>query len=156
MNIMAIDPGKKGAIALARHDGVYHLELLPDEPALMFRIFEEHRPSVCYLEKAQCMPRQGISSAFNYGRHFGEIIGVLTALKIPIIFVTPGKWTKSVHAGIRGTSAKEKSKKAAFKLLPHLNFLATERSKVPHDGLIDAALIAEFARREQNVKAIPF
>ena len=38
--------------------------------------------------------------------------------------------------------------KAARVLWPHHDFLATSRSKVGHDGLIDACLIAEHLRRD--------
>jgi len=33
-------------------------------------------------------------------------------------------------------------------LFPKVNLLMTERSSVPHDGLVDALLMAEYARRK--------
>lgn len=37
---------------------------------------------------------------------------------------------------------------AAKRLFPKVNLLMTERSSVPHDGLVDALLMAEYARRK--------
>jgi hypothetical protein len=33
-------------------------------------------------------------------------------------------------------------------LFPKVNLLMNEKSSVPHDGLVDALLIAEYARRK--------
>jgi RNase H-fold protein (predicted Holliday junction resolvase) len=38
---------------------------------------------------------------------------------------------------------------AANRLWPNANWLASPRCRVPHDGMIDAALIAEYARRKR-------
>lgn len=42
---------------------------------------------------------------------------------------------------------KDVALKVAKRLWPKHNWLATKRSRKPHDGMIDAALIAEYARR---------
>lgn len=61
--------------------------------------------------------------------------------------ITPQRWQKEML-----TCAAGDTKKAAL-LIAKLrwaddSFLATKRSKVPHTGLVDAALIAEYWRRQ--------
>ena len=90
--IMGIDPGQTGGIAvLAREDRVIH-NLIPmcitkDFASLLtsYRHYLNH----IYLEKAQAMPKQGVSSMFVYGQGFGELIGAITACKIPFTLVNP-------------------------------------------------------------------
>jgi hypothetical protein len=36
---------------------------------------------------------------------------------------------------------------AAKRLFPNESFLATEKSKKPHDGMVDSTLICEWGRR---------
>jgi len=62
-----------------------------------------------YRGRAHAMPRQGVSSSFNFGVSFGIARGVVGALHIPVIFVTPTKWKK--HFGLNAD--KEKSRALA-------------------------------------------
>lgn len=61
--------------------------------------------------------------------------------------VTPQAWHTIMIPGCKKGETKVAALKAARKIWPEENWLATNRSKVPHDGLVDAALIAEFCRR---------
>ena len=52
-----------------------------------------------------------------------------------------------MHKGIASKmKAKEKSKLAYRRLFPALDLKKTDGCKVPHDGFIDALLIAEYGR----------
>ena len=61
--------------------------------------------------------------------------------------ISPQRWQKSMLLCGAG-----ETKKAAMMIVQHRwpddSFLATKRSKVPHSGLVDAALIAEYWRRK--------
>lgn len=110
-----------------------------------------------YLEKAQTMPKQGGVSVFRYGEHYGKIQGILVALKIPHEAVHPSTWTKTMHAGtsIAGKGrqqAKARSLEAATRLFPGRDLRATPQSRKPHDGIVDAMLIAEYGRRSYFIK----
>jgi crossover junction endodeoxyribonuclease RuvC len=102
MIIAGIDPGFSGAIALFNDAdllGVYSVPILQnpkneiDEEALV-ELFEsiDH----AFVEKAQVMPNQGISSAGRYMMSFGIMRGILAAMKIPYTLVTPQRWKKAV------------------------------------------------------------
>src|SRR4051812_29143594 len=94
--VMAVDPGISGAVA-------FFFPMVPSRIAVddvpvaggeintaeLARLIRIHRPTLAVLEKAQCMPKNGAVSMFNYGRSYGDVRGVIGALEIPVHFVTP-------------------------------------------------------------------
>ena len=117
--IVGIDPGAKGGIAwIGPEDGKINAQVMQELPDVI-SIMEKLKPSVVYLEKAQAMPKQGVVSMFNYGVHFGCLIGVLRALRIPIRLVRPSEWAKEMHRGSLAGKAKQRSKEVALNLFPH-------------------------------------
>lgn len=56
-------------------------------------------------------------------------------------------WTKPKMPKGRKFDTKAAALKVAKQLWPHQDWRKNDRCKVPHDGLVDAALIAEYARR---------
>lgn len=60
--------------------------------------------------------------------------------------ITPQKWQKAILGKTCGDT-KQRAFVLAKELWPEEKWLATTRCKTPHDGMIDAALIAEYARR---------
>jgi crossover junction endodeoxyribonuclease RuvC len=95
----------------------------------------------------------GNSSNFNFGLGKGILMGLVAGLDIPYTLVNPKAWQKEVWEGVtRQTDNKKTSLLAAKRLFPSETFLATSRSRVPHDGIVDATLMAEYARRKFNIK----
>lgn len=104
--ILGIDPGVSGAIVLL--DG----ERNPVEWMRMPVIKEGKASRVnaaalgkfvgmwipssitAYVESVHSMPGQGVTSCFNFGHSAGVIAGVLAALEIPTVIVTPQRWKK--------------------------------------------------------------
>lgn len=150
-SIMGIDPGKEGAVAifpLREKEFVVLNGLLQNIDYCFFRAYvHDFAVSHIYLEKAQSMPKQGVTGMFHYGQGFGRLIGWIESLMIPFTLVTPQQWMKIMHQGATGKDAKAKSLQVAQRLFPELDFKATERCKKPHMGLVDACLIAEYGRR---------
>lgn len=60
--------------------------------------------------------------------------------------ITPQSWQKVMLPGCKTGETKPRALAKARQLWPHETFLAAPRSRVPHDGMIDAALIAEYGR----------
>jgi hypothetical protein len=145
--IIGIDPGKSGAIARL-YQGKLHTIVMPSIEELAtylceFQVDDRH----VFIERCQSFPGQGISSAFNYGRHYGELLGVLVACQTPHTTVHPRVWTKVMHAGASAGEPKARSMEVAKRLFPGHDWRATPRCKKDSDGKIDAALLAEFGRR---------
>ena len=59
--------------------------------------------------------------------------------------VVPQTWQKVCWEGVpKQDNTKATSLLAARRLFPAEKFLATQKSSVPHDGLVDAALLAKY------------
>lgn len=104
-------------------------------------------------------------SNFAFGVNNGLVIGMLQVSGLPYTKVGPKKWQKELWEGIRpvemlvkGKTNKDGSQKykvdtkatsliSARRLFPKETFLATERSYVPHDGIVDAVLIGLYCTR---------
>ena len=146
MIIMGIDPGQKGGVAIIVRGEVSVYFPMPDCNGLSDKIGIWGRDfKMCYVEKVHSMPKQGVASTFKFGKHYGEILGILTALQIPYQLVTPQAWKKVV---LEGLDWKGKGKEVAIEYVqrryPSVNLLATERSRKPHDGMADAICIARY------------
>lgn len=143
MKIAGIDPGKSGAIAIMRDGQIESMALLANVVPRYY--LQEKGVRLAYIEQAQSFPKQGIASAFNYGRDYGYLLGTLAGSGIGIHLVRPAVWARRIHTmSPKIDDAKARSLWCARHLWPHENFLATAKSTKPHEGLIDAALIAYF------------
>jgi len=164
MSFVGIDVGAKGGMALLSVDGaVLHLRPMPSmcgkfNVALMLeslREIDEHARlhskdgvRLAVMEHVGAFPGQGVSSMFSFGYNAGAIEGCVSALRWPYQLVRPQLWQKMMHVGIHSAvDPKVKSLMAAKRLFPKESFLATTRSSKPHDGIVDAILMAEYARR---------
>ena len=156
---IGIDPGQKGALGfiLDKNVTVFDMPLLPDKQmdAWMigtiissfieqFGINQETYTVTCCLEKAQAMPKQGVTSVFNYGTGYGKIKAMLEWFKIPYEEIRPAKWKKEFSLD----RDKAKSVALAKKLFPTQE-LVTKRGRLL-DGRAEALLMAEYARRRMS------
>lgn len=80
---------------------------------------------------------------------YGALRGILEACQIRHHRIEPQKWQKSILTGCAKGGTKPAALAIATRLWPAEKWLATPRCKKLHDGLIDAALIAEYGRREK-------
>lgn len=140
---IGIDPGKSGALALLTEDG--QCTVVPFQESAYTAILKAASgpSSVCCLEKVGAMPGQGVVSMFNFGHNLGYIEGLLQAFDIPYQLVPPQTWKKEFCV----TSDKNTSIEVCRKLFPHVSLLPTSRSRKPSDGMAEAMLMAEYARR---------
>src|ERR1019366_6452496 len=99
--ILGIDPGLSGAISFffpASPDRV----AAEDTPVVDGRVdavtltarIHQMMPSFAIIENVHSMPKQGVSSTFKFGMAFGVVQGVVGALAIPYLLVTPQVWKK--------------------------------------------------------------
>lgn len=147
--VCAIDPGLKGAIAFIQGDEIVThvmptIENQIDIHALSDLLLDS-KVNLCVIEKVGSMPKQGVTSMFNFGKTCGLIEGVVAAYRIPYLLVAPQTWQKVMLKDVKGEDPKKRALIACKRLLPSVNLLATERSRVPHDGIVDALLMAKYA-----------
>lgn len=148
MLAIGIDPGKSGALAVIYTDEAnqpFRVKVVPFEETAYRDILATCVDSrvVCCLEKVGAMPGQGVVSMFNFGRNLGFIEGLLQANKIPYQLIPPQTWKKEFSL----SSDKQASIDVCKRLFPDINLLPTARSRKENDGMAEALLMAEYARR---------
>lgn len=146
---IGVDPGKKGGIAcIDTVNGICYTEPYSDKALIDLcrdeGLFSNTEHIMCCLEKVGAMPGQGVVSMFSFGQSVGYIKGVLESFRIPYQEITPQKWKREFGL----TSDKAKSAEICGRLFPDISLLATPRCKKPHDGMAEALLMAEYARRK--------
>jgi Holliday junction resolvasome RuvABC endonuclease subunit len=143
MKILGIDPGLTGGLALLDLDKLTVIPMpvlkLKDKQTLdlgvLVQKLQEMQPDHVCIEQQQSMPKQGLSSTFRTGYHYGVLIGVLAALKVPYETISPRQWKKAMQVPADKSAARHR----ATQLLPQY---AAAWSKAKDDGLAEAALIA--------------
>lgn len=154
MKVMGIDPGLSGGIAF--YDGnalkVFATPVLTENfikngkkatRSLMNLdavrdLILEHKPDTAVLEKVAARSGQGVTSMFRFGTNYGEHRGMMAALNIPFIEVTPQVWKKDY----RLNSDKDESLDLAREIFP--DHAKTSFKLKKHDGLAEAALLAKY------------
>jgi crossover junction endodeoxyribonuclease RuvC len=122
--------------------------------ALLRKMVSVDREPKVFLERAQAMPGQGVSSMFSIGYGFGIWQGLLTALLVPFEIVSPQRWQRDMFVGVNRDDTKAASAVVAQRLRPGTDWRANARCRKPHDGLTDAFCIAEYGRRTMGQQMI--
>ena len=141
MTYIGIDPGKNGAMAVLKEDRTFRIVPYGPQSYADELEFSEADCIVC-LEHVGAMPGQGVNSMFHFGENFGFIQGLLTAFGIPYELVRPQKWKKEFSI----TGDKNSSIQVCKRLFPTAN-LRKEGGRKDNDGMTEALLMAEYARR---------
>lgn len=157
MITLGIDNGLDGAMALVEGLSLKECVVTPTVTVKESKreynaneitaIIRRMKPDHVFLEKAQSMPHQGVASMFSIGLGYGMFRGILASLGIPHTLVHPKTWQKLMFRDLPKSDTKAMSHIVCMRLWPGASWLASPRCKKPHDGLTDAALIAEYGRR---------
>ena len=150
--IVGIDPGLTGAIAILGPNGA----IVEDIPVMangssakvknvinapeLARLLRPHITEIdmAYVERVSTMPGQGVASQGSLMHSAGVIEGVLGALGVPVMLVSPAKWKKAMGLG----SDKEASRAVAQRLFPD----APLGRKKDHNRA-ESLLLAEYGRK---------
>ena len=158
MTFIGLDPGLDGGIAFIRDDGNASAEVMPtlaakkgrelDEKGVLEAVeYWQHESVFAVIEAQHPMPKQGTVSTFSLGKVFGALRMALAACGIPYQVVPAQTWQKAVGISGKLGDTKRQSVAVAQRLFPDVDLRATPRCRKAHDGLADALLIAEYARR---------
>src|SRR5688500_4570072 len=154
MVTLGIDPGKRGALVWIDTAGnLMRMVKMPPRIGEVIGALEAHRPDFVAVERGVGVTfgskgHHSQSYMFNYGKHCGELTGILRALRIPFVQVMPRTWQTLVGISAnpgQPESPKARALRAAQRLQPGQSSIAPG-GRTPHDGIIDAYLIAEWAR----------
>lgn len=162
---IGIDIGKSGAIAIIYRDGhidTYKMPMIKTEldyHSLGQLIREECTGNGIHIsfEKLGVIFGSSKQTAWSMGEQSGAIEMICICQGIPYTKVRAVDWQKTMFQGVDvilkpGKVKPVKDTKAMAlmsikRLFPDLKLTFGEKAKVPDDGLIDAVLIAEYARR---------
>jgi hypothetical protein len=148
LKIIGIDPGQKGGIAML-YDGYAEAYKMPSSPHGIIDLLNSFAAinTMIIVELAQPMPKQGVVSAFSYGRHFGGFEWWAAMKGMRYEEVRPAKWKKDMGLN----SDKINSIKLCQRLFPSVE-LITGGCRKEHDGMAEALLIAEWQNRKNGGK----
>ena len=162
--VVGIDPGITGAVMVMDENGglqralrtpillvkgkkVYDLQLMREVlRGANYEADKEGGTVMVGIEKVHSLPRDGRVGAFRFGTGYGMWLGLLSGLFLPYKEVTPQRWQARMLAGYpRGEQTKTSAVVVSKGLWPHIPI------QVKADwGMADAALIAEYTRREHR------
>jgi len=145
---IGVDPGLQGAVAVVDDSlkclGLADMPLMAlgknhqqiNAAALAVQIDEfahwamwkdKKENTTVYLEQVSAMPKQGVTSMFNFGVSYGVVIGICGALQIPLVLVRPNAWKKT--AGLIG-KPKDAARTLAQQLYPEQDLSQIGRAHV--------------------------
>jgi crossover junction endodeoxyribonuclease RuvC len=101
---------------------------------------KELAPTHAFVEKVGAMPNQGVSSMFAFGRAAGIIEGALSALSVPVTYITPQTWMKATGCG----KGKDAIRHRCMELHPDDQHLF---ARVKDSGRSDATMIAMYGAK---------
>ncbi len=158
--IVGIDNGISGAlVAISAHHGlVIDKMLMPTRPngksrecnaltlCRWLETFESSRIAVCLETPSKHSP--GLLALCSMWDCYGAIRGVLESCGIQHARIAPQTWQSALLGKVPKGETKATARAKAAQIWPDETWMATPRSKKPHEGYVDAALIAEFYRRK--------
>lgn len=156
MRVLGVDPGGTGALALLTGNGMD--VMVADMPTFrvtrgksakleldvhgLSDLLEQWAPDHCFFEKVGGMTGESASSSFNFGRIAGAAEALCKAHGARFVFVAPHVWKKAMGLV---KAQKDDSRAKATDLWPGA---AKEFRRVKDDGRAEAALLAEYGRRQ--------
>jgi len=101
MNTIGIDPGKKGAISVLYKESlltVVSLEgLRPVDMRAVFNTMILNFPNArVFIEDVHASPQMGVTSAFSFGKGFGELVAFALSFYGEVTLVRPTAWQSAL------------------------------------------------------------
>ena len=158
MIILGIDPGTSGGIVIVKAESnvlpeiifakkmpvvsIYGKKIIDTE--IISSDLSKFSIDVSIIEKVHAMPRQGVTSSFQFGRNFGGIETLSYLFSKRVDYVAPAIWKKSLGLG--------SSKKESLDLA-RLKFGNSDLWNVKsNDGIAEAALLTLYWIEKFNGK----
>lgn len=114
-----------------------------------------YRGEVVYLEDFQEGTQLAPKTFRSMSESFSSTWTCLALLGMRRKALKATEWQRQYWPASTGTDTKEEALKAAKAIWPEMSFHKSDRCSTPHDGIVDACLIAEFARRETMEGLLP-
>lgn len=156
---LGIDIGLKGGIALL-YNGKATGQKMPVlgkevDASDIIKIINDYNPDHVVFEKLGVIFGTSKTTAFSMGKQSGIIETACICAGIPYTAVRAKEWQKDMFTGV--TEAKRSNGKrdtkamaltACKRIFPGAELTMSARATKPHDGYVDAILMAEWAKRK--------
>lgn len=120
MNIITIDPGASGGIAICTN-GVVEAHKMPQTTADLRDFLRKYTGFVWVEKVGGYMPGNSGPASVKFARHCGRIDGVLTTLFMPWDEIAPQKWMKALGALPKDKADRKRAIKAKMQqVYPHI------------------------------------
>ena len=155
---VGIDIGLKGAIASIDHLNVTGLKMpvlgKEVDPHAIIAELDKLKPDYVVFEKLGVIFGTSKSTALSMGKQSGIIETACICLGVPYTAVPAKQWQKDMFVGIteaKKANGKRDTKAMALitckRIFPNVDLVFGDRATKPHDGYVDAILMAEWAKR---------
>ena len=148
MKIMGLDPGSSGGISIleTKKNKLPEIVFFLKMPVVTIygkkiidikKLYESvniYEIDISIIEKVHAMPRQGVTSSFQFGRNFGALEALAYLSSKRVDYVAPVVWKK--YMGI-GASKQDSLDMARLKFGNN-----TVWEKKTNDGIAEASLLA--------------
>ena len=148
MIIMGLDPGTTGGISIieTRNNRLPVIIFFLKMPVIsmygkkiidikkLYDCIKSFKIDISIIEKVHAMPRQGVTSSFQFGRSFGALEALSYLLSKRVDYVPPAVWKK--YLGV-GSSKKDSLDMARLKFGENEIW-----NKKTNDGIAEASLLA--------------
>lgn len=116
---IGIDPGKNGGMAWIIDREVTAITMPSLDEKVSFPSELVKGNVICILEQVHASPQMGVSSAFNFGMHYGFLKAWCLSMFKEVVHVTPQKWQAALNCRTGGD--KKVSLKKAKELFPDVH-----------------------------------
>jgi len=164
-NYLGIDPGLSGGLAVVSGNKIKYKMAMPtinfttkkgktkkgiDRDGVLSFLYTLQQHTHVVIEKQDAYRSQNITSSCTTCQNYGGLLMALTAAHLYITEVTSKVWHEYFSIVNNKTGGPFTTKVQAFeickRLFPDDDFRKTGRSKVFHDGIIDACLLSVYCK----------
>ena len=157
---VGIDIGLKGAVARIADEEEstgFKMPLLgkEEDPHDIIEELRELNAEHIVFEKLGVIFGTSKATAYSMGKQSGIIETACICLGVPYTAVRAKEWQKDMFTGVteaKKSNGKRDTKAMALtvckRIFPGVKLTMSDRATVPHDGYVDALLMAEWAKRK--------
>ena len=145
-----IDPGKSGCLCVLTNSTPTFFDWPKDDDIRTYfgeiaEYIEGVDIELAILEKVHAMPKQGVTSMFNFGENLGMWKAFLVIMEIPHLIVPPQQWMKGLVTKSDGPDTKSAVKNVVTRMFPKAELHGPKGGY--KDGRGDALLMSYYAKQ---------
>ena len=153
-NILGIDPGLDGALAIVSGDTVVAVQDMPTNTVTvngkqrrivdayaLARWIDAQQIDFAVIEDVSSQPKDGAVQAFKFGMTKGHAVQAVASNMIRMFLAHPSTWKRAM--GLEGQD-KDASRRVASQMFPAASHYWPLKK---HDGRAEAVLLAHYGRK---------